>query len=180
MIVILNGPHGVGKTSIIRRLGERVPWLAHVDQSVLSRCILQSSHAADCFVLARENLLAITANCVQRGYHVFVEGTFELDSELDALCSRLAALDPLVYRFLLRCDRDELAVRAGGGARPLHQAEWFDRAPGDFGLRIDTTDRGVDYVADEILQHIEYGRAAYGARAARRVPPLLRPLARTA
>lgn len=182
MIVIVNGPNGIGKTTVIRRLGERMAWLAHVDQSQLSSCVLQPNHAADRYQLGREHVVSVTANCVRRGYHVLVEGVFELESDLDALCSRLSQLDPLVYRFRLRCGAASVPGAGDAGGNTAHQAAWLDRAPGDLGLLIDTSDRSVDEVADEIVEHIEQGRGLYRVPGMLRVPAGARPyrLARTA
>ncbi len=166
MIVIINGPLGVGKTEVSWHLIE------HFDRGVM----LDGDHigAVHPFELYDPRRIAylyqtirhLVAFHVEHGYHNFVINyVFETPESLAHLRHLLADLDDEIYAFRLTCTEAEMErrIRARGGDRlewelarfrELSEIQQAGAARGDMGYVVDTTSSTALQVAAAIWQNI--------------------------
>ncbi|MEQ6899407.1 AAA family ATPase [Microbacterium sp. KR10-403] len=167
--VLINGSVGTGKTTTAEMLGGMVRQRgipgAVIDVDWLRRS--WPSPAGDPFqsTLAMENMQAITANFRRAGARLIVvahvvESEDELERAAAALAARsmlhvrlTASPDAVLSRLTRRHDDDETALRWHAQRHP-ELADILDRAGFINDLRIDTTDKPVANVAQEILTTI--------------------------
>lgn len=165
MIIIINGPCGIGKSTT----GEHVTW--KFDRAVfLDGDYIGSVHPFEIYDDVRiehlyQTLRHLIAFHIERGdYHNFViPYVFEAPESLARLRTLLADLDDEVYPFRLVCDARVIEQRLRDASRPPDELDWYlNRAPelvriqeaaarnGDLGYVVDTTSRPPAEVADAI------------------------------
>lgn len=166
--VLINGSVGTGKTTTAEMLGDMVRQRgipgAVIDVDWLRRS--WPSPADDPFrtALAMKNMQAITANFRHAGARlIVVANVVETKDELERAAAALAARSMLHVRLtaspdtvlsrLTRRHDDETALRWHAQRHP-ELADILDRAGFINDLRIDTTDKPVANVAQEILAAI--------------------------
>jgi GrpB-like predicted nucleotidyltransferase (UPF0157 family)/predicted kinase len=170
MIVIINGPCGIGKTSVAWELNARFDRAVMVDGDYIG-----AVHPFEIYDDARIAYLYQTIHHLvgyhieQGGYHNFVINyVFESPESLAALRHLLSDVDDEIYAFRLVAS-DE-AIEARIRKRELESdadLRWHLKrykellaiqerasARGDMGFVVDTTDRSADEVAEAIWQNI--------------------------
>lgn len=177
MIVIINGPLGVGKTEVSWKLIE------HFDRAImLDADYIVAAHPFEIYNDARvdylyETLAHNVAWHVAHGYHNFVVNyVFEQPESLAKLRQLLSAYDDVTYAFRLTCAPDEIERRIRARSTDPDRLKWESNRfreltaiqaenalRGDLGFVIETTDRSVDEVAEAIWRNIteEVALASY-------------------
>lgn len=167
MIIILNGPCGIGKSTA----GEHVTW--KFDRAVfLDGDYIGSVHPFEIYDDVRiehlyQTLRHLIAFHIEHGdYHNFViPYVFESPESLACLRTLLADLDDEIYAFRLVCDAQVIERRLRDSSRSPEEVAWhLDRAAelvriqeaaarnSDLGYVVDTTTRTPDEVADVIWE----------------------------
>ncbi len=168
MIIIINGPLGVGKTEVSWKLIE------YFDKAImLDGDYLVAAHPFEIYNDARIDYLyqTIAHNVewhVAHGYHNFVVNyVFEKPESLSKLRHRLSAYDDVTYAFRLTCAADEAERRIHARSADPDHLRWElkrfreltaiqekNAQRGDLGFVIDTTDLSIDQVAEAIWRDI--------------------------
>lgn len=168
MIIIINGPLGIGKTQVSEKLIE------YFDRAVmLDGDYIGAVHPFEIYDEARieylyQTLRHLTAYHVEHGYRNFVINyVFESAASLARLRGLLADLDGEIYAFRLTCTESEMErrIRSRAVGRPeepdflawelqrFRQLTAIQEAAsrqGDLGCVIDTSQLNVAQVADAI------------------------------
>jgi len=142
MIIVLNGPLGIGKSTLAEALSERLDRCAMLDGDSLAAVnpppldALEHLHAAIVLLMAHHRRF---------GYRNFViNHLWETETDLGDFRRRLAVLDDRVFIYRLTLDRasnlDRIARRAGASALDertyeartfAHEYDLLNRARGD-------------------------------------------------
>jgi hypothetical protein len=169
MIIIINGPLGIGKTqtswAIIRRFERGVMLDADYVAEFHPFDYYNDEHLA----YAHATLRVLTAHHISHGFQNFViNWIFESPFQLDRLKRLLGDLGLPIYAFRLVCAPHEVERRVRRRNLPdldyeLQRSreliEILDRAAlaGDIGTPLDTTSLTIEQTADAILQQIQGG-----------------------
>jgi predicted kinase len=170
MIVIINGPCGIGKTAAAWELNSRF------DRSVmLDGDYIGAVHPFEIYDDARvaylyQTLRYLVAYHIEQGdYHNFVINyVFETPESLAELCHLLAALDDEIYSFCLTATDEEIEMRLRKREQESDaDLRWYLKRykeliviqteaarRGDLGLEIDTSGLSAGQVADVIWQQL--------------------------
>ena len=164
-LILLNGPLGVGKSSVAEVLVERMRPAVNLD--IDHAFDVRPFHLDDPDQIAHgvETLAMLIEHHLAYGYRNFVANwVFESPQTLAQLKKRLASLVTPVLAYRLHCPLHELSRRVSLRGRP--QIEWeLRRARAlhsilehrslryDLGLAIDTSDRSIDEVVQAIWHH---------------------------
>ena len=166
MIIIINGPLGIGKTEVSWKLVEYFDRGAMLDGDYIGAVHPFEIYDDERIEYLYQTMRHLVAFHVAHGYHNFVINyVFETPESLARLRYLLADLDDDIYVFRLTCTEDEMEqrvrARAGGQlewevqrSRELSYIQEAEAARGDMGYVIDTTSLMVSQVADAIWQNI--------------------------
>jgi GrpB-like predicted nucleotidyltransferase (UPF0157 family)/predicted kinase len=170
MIVIINGPCGIGKTSVAWELNARLDRAVMLDGDYIGAVHPFEIYDETRIAYLYQTIYHLVAfHIAHGGYRDFVINyVFESPESLSELRHLLSDLDDEIYAFRLVAS-DE-AIEARIRKRELEcdaDLRWYlkrykeliaiqDRAAarGDMGLVVDTTDRSADEVAEAIWQNI--------------------------
>ena len=167
MIVIVNGPLGVGKTEVAWKLIEYFDKAMLLDGDYVGAVHPFEIYDEQRIEYLYQTLRHLVAWHAEHGYHNFViDYVFEQPESLARLRELLADLDDVVYAFRLTCADDELERRVqrrnrdGDVAwelkrfRELSAIQEANSQRGDLGFVIDTTALNVSQVAEAIWRNI--------------------------
>jgi GrpB-like predicted nucleotidyltransferase (UPF0157 family)/predicted kinase len=169
MIIILNGPLGVGKTEVAWKLIEKFDRAIMLDGDYLG-----AVHPFQIYDMQRveylyQTLHHVTAFHVVNGWRNFViDYVFETPESLAQLRHLLSDLDDVIYAFRLTCSPAEIErrIRLRGNSDPyfltwelrrfreLQTIQDTNARRGDLGFVIDTTGLSIEEVADVIWNNI--------------------------
>lgn len=173
MIVIVNGPLGIGKTEVSWKLVEYFERGVMLDGDYIGAVRPFEIYDDERIEYLYQTLRHLAAFHIQRGdYHNFVINyVFETPESLARLRHLLADLDDVIYAFRLTCSEAEMErrIRQRGRSQPddpyglawelnrfreliaiQEQASRF----GDMGFVVDTTNLSAAQVAEAIWQNI--------------------------
>lgn len=173
MIVIINGPLGIGKTEVSWALLERFERAAMLDGDYIGGAVrpFDIFNPADISYVLRA-IHHLAAFHKANGYaDLVINYVFETPGQLEELRGRLRELDETIYAFRLTCAAAEHARRIRGRAErlaiDLEEAAWeLERGRalasilalaaerGDLGLEIDTTGLDAREVAAAIWERL--------------------------
>jgi len=172
MIVIINGPLGIGKTSVSWALLERFERAGMLDGDYLGAVHPFDLHSPERVTYLYQTLHHLVAFHKAHGYpDLVINYVFETPESLAELRHGLSGLDDVIYAFRLMCDEAELARRIQ--ARAAHEGldkaglDWelqrfrqlitiqeANALQGDLGFVINTTGHSPAAVAEAIWDNI--------------------------
>jgi hypothetical protein len=167
MIIIINGPLGIGKTQASWALMRRFPRAVMLDADYVAEFHPFDYYNDEHLAYAHATLRVLTGHHVSHGFqHFVINWVFETPFQLDRLKRLLADLGLPIYAFRLLCAPDEIERRVRRRNLPDLDYELrrsrelidiLDRAAhtGDIGTPLDTTSLTVAQTADLILQQIQ-------------------------
>ena len=164
MIVILNGPLGVGKTEVAWKLIEKFDRAVMLDGDYLGAVHPFEIYDQQRVAYLYQTLHHVTAFHVANGWHNFViDYVFETPDALAQLRHLLADLDDVIYAFRLTCSAEEIDRRIRSRSNDPARLAWESKRfrelqaiqernarRGDLGFVIDTTSLSIEEVADVI------------------------------
>lgn len=148
-IVIINGPSGVGKSTISHILSRSIRKGVHIDVDILRHLVARHTLAHEEVHLAYRNTAALADNFLAAGYTVIVDGVFPKGEDLNIFCRALKR-GVAVYVYTLSGKlpviQQREAMKTGSDSfrrrvEKLHKAMLAERE--NLGLIIDTTDMGI-------------------------------------
>ncbi|MGC9356589.1 MAG: hypothetical protein ACP5GX_01925 [Anaerolineae bacterium] len=174
MIVIINGPCGIGKTSVAWDLNARFDRSVMLDGDYIGAVHPFEIYDGDRVIYLYETLRHLVAFHIERGgYHNFVINyVFESPESLARLRAKLADLDGEIMTFRLTASDGEMERRIRCREE---NPEWYlnrykelaaiqeqAAARGDLGIRVDTTGLTIEEVVDVIWRQVEARRGGEG------------------
>ncbi|MBN2548910.1 MAG: AAA family ATPase [Anaerolineales bacterium] len=168
MIIIINGPLGIGKTQVSEKLVEFFDRAVMLDGDYIGAVHPFEIYDDERIEYLYQTLRHLTAYHVEHGYRNFVLNyVFESAASLARLCGLLADLDGEIYAFRLTCTESEMErrIRSRAVGRPeepdylawelqrFRQLTAIQEAAtqeGNLGEVIDTTQLSVPQVAQAI------------------------------
>jgi broad-specificity NMP kinase len=166
MIIIINGPLGIGKTQTSWALVRRFPRAVMLDADYVAEFHPFDYYNDEHLAYAHATLRVLVAHHLTHGFQDFViNWVFETPFQLDRLKRLLADLGLPIYAFRLVCTPDEVERRVRRRNLPDLDYELrrsreligiLDAAArtGDLGQVIDTSNLSAEQTADAILQQI--------------------------
>ena len=169
MIIILNGPCGIGKTAVAWELNARFDRAVMLDGDYIGAVQPFEIYDPERVAYLYRTLHHLVAwHVEQGGYRNFVINyVFEQPESLAALRRLLSDLDDEIYAFRLVASDEAMEVRIRGRERSESELHWYlqryqelvsiqeDAARhGDLGLVVDTTGRSAAEVAEAIWQNL--------------------------
>jgi GrpB-like predicted nucleotidyltransferase (UPF0157 family)/predicted kinase len=169
MIILINGPLGVGKTEVAWKLIEKFERAILLDGDYLGAVHPFEIYDEQRVEYLYQTLHHVTAFHVAHGWHNFViDYVFETPESLAKLRYLLSDLDDVIYAFRLTCSAEEIErrIRLRGNSDPdfltwelnrfreLQTIQNTNARRGDLGFVIDTTRLTIAEVADAIWRNI--------------------------
>jgi hypothetical protein len=167
MIIIINGPSGVGKTATSWELLYQTPSTVMLDMDFVGWAF----HSFDCsnrqhLDYSYSTLVVLITNHIQNGFQNFiVSGVFESPEELNQIHNTLSAFNLPIKDFCIWCDAMELSYRVKMRSRSNlteelnHSQKLFEsmESPlmrGDMGIAINNTQLSAKETGDIILDYL--------------------------
>lgn len=169
MIIIINGPLGVGKTEVAWKLIEKFDRAVMLDGDYLGAVHPFEIYDAQRIAYLYDTICHVARFHVEHGWRNFViDYVFETPAALAQLRRALNEIDDVTYAYRLTCRAEEIEqrIRRRGNNDPAFLAWELERfrelqaiqdrnaRRGDLGFVIDTTGRSVEEVADAIWRDI--------------------------
>ena len=167
MIIIINGPCGIGKTSTAWALNELFDRAVMLDGDFIGAVHPMEIHDPQRVAYLYKTLAHLVGyHRREGGYRNFVINyVFEEPSSLTALKDRLAEFDGRIHAFRLVATNESIEARIRGRETEPGELAWYlnrykelvaiqetAAQQGDLGAVIDTTERTVSEVATEIFR----------------------------
>src|SRR5687767_4676429 len=113
-LVILNGPPGVGKSMIAKKLHEEMPMSLLIEGDEWRRQVSHwQEHRQESHDLIYAIKIAAAETALKMGSSVIIDKTiFGSDSSLDALIASARAHNAAAYEFILNADKETVLSRA--------------------------------------------------------------------
>jgi deoxyadenosine/deoxycytidine kinase len=169
MIVIINGPLGIGKSEASWQLLYRLPRAVMLDMDHIAAFHPCDYYCQEHLDYAYSTARILVEHHVRHGFFDFVlNWVFESPGQLARLKKELDRFGLPIHTFRLSCDPDEITrrIRArnredlnGEIARSRELVAILDAAAqtGDIGTVIDTTSLTVEQTVDQIWGYIQAG-----------------------
>ena len=163
-LIIINGPAGVGKTTVARKLANFGENSACIHGDDFKGYIIKRNLNAVATGLGYKNGATVSSNFINGGYDLVIfEYVFENDVHLPKYLNNLDADCP-VFLVTLWADQNTVVKREAQrqererlGARVLECYSAMQTALDKLGLVIDTTNKSPDEVAEEVWNSIQRG-----------------------
>jgi GrpB-like predicted nucleotidyltransferase (UPF0157 family) len=169
MIILLNGPRGVGRTEVAWKLIERFDRAIMLDGDYLGAVHPFEIYDEQRVAYLYETICHVARFHVEHGWqNLVIAYVFETPESLAQLRRALNEIDDVTYAYRLTCSAAEIArrIRTHGNSDPVF-LEWElkrfgelqsiqDRNArrGDLGFVVDTTNLSIEEVADAIWRDI--------------------------
>jgi deoxyadenosine/deoxycytidine kinase len=169
MIVIINGPLGIGKSEASWQLLYRLPRAVMLDMDHIAAFHPFDYYCQEHLDYAYSTAGILVEHHVRHGFSDFViNWVFESADQLKRLEKEIAPFGLPIYAFRLWCDTDEIARRIRTRnrndidreiARSRELVAILDAAAktGDIGTVLDTTSLTLEETVDKIWDHIQTG-----------------------
>jgi predicted kinase len=170
-IVIINGPSGVGKSTVSHILSGKFKKCVHVDIDLLCEFVPNNKGTAAEMRLAYKNAANVTSNFVRAGYRAIVDGVFPSGREIGFFISNLADRDVPVYLYTLSGDLAVIQMRyeekrgtRSRGPTIRRQFSSISAHSRSLGLFINTTDLGIMETVNRVRRLVAGGEGRIAGR----------------
>jgi GrpB-like predicted nucleotidyltransferase (UPF0157 family)/predicted kinase len=168
MIVIINGPLGVGKTGVAWKLIEKFERAIMLDGDYLGAVHPFEIYDQQRVAYLYDTLCHVARFHMNHGYrNLVVNYVFETPKSLAQLRRALNQIDDVTYAFRLTCSAEEMERRIQSRSSDPDRLAWEFRRfrelqaiqetnarRGDLGFVVDTTSLSIEEVADAIWRNI--------------------------
>jgi GrpB-like predicted nucleotidyltransferase (UPF0157 family)/predicted kinase len=169
MIILINGPLGVGKTEVAWKLIEKFDRAVMLDGDYLGAVYPFEIYDEQRVTYLYDTICHIARFHAEHGYrNLVVDYVFEQPESLAQLRRALNEIDDVTYAFRLTCSTEEIErrIRSRGNSDPailtwelnrfreLQTIQDTNARRGDLGFVIDTTELPIEEVVDAIWHDI--------------------------
>jgi len=163
-IIIINGPSGVGKSTVSHIFSRDIRKGVHIDVDILRHLVANHRLTHDQVRLAYRNAAALANNFLAAGYTVIVDGVFPKGEDLVAFRRALRRPGAAVYVYTLSGKLPVLqqreAMKMGSDSfrdRVTRLHKTMSAEAKRLGVIIDTTDLGIMETVARIKQLLARG-----------------------
>ena len=168
MIIIINGPLGVGKTEVAWKLIEKFDRAVMLDGDYLGAVHPFDLHDPQRVAYLYDTICYVARFHAEHGYrNLVVNYVFEKPASLAQLRRALNEIDDVTYAFRLTCSAEEIDRRIRSRSSDPDRLAWESQRfrelqaiqdtnarCGDLGFVVDTTELSIEEVADAIWRNI--------------------------
>lgn len=163
MLVIINGPCGVGKSTVSQCLSKKLDDCVYIRGDDVHNMIVDSQVILEHITITDQNISSLVKNFVSNGYkNIIIDNVYEEPSHLHAVVNELKKYIPDIYIFRLTCELKENIRRDGqrisvdvcGEKRVIELNEIYKNAQNGMGFVIDATHISAECIAVEIRKYI--------------------------
>lgn len=163
MVIILNGPCGVGKSTVAQKLAARLNKCVHIRVDDIRNFIVDAEINEEQNDIADINTLCITKNFVESGYNnIIIDNVFESSGHLSGFIKKIKLIDNDVHSFRLYASIEENIKRnlerrvenIMDESRVHELYDVFSDSGNEIGEMINTTNMSAEETAEIILKNI--------------------------
>ena len=164
-VIIINGPSGVGKSTISHILSRSIRKGVHIDVDILRHLVTNYSLTREQINLAYRNAASLTDNFLAAGYTVIIDGVFPAGEDLATFRDALKTANTAIYVYTLsgrlQVIQQREAMKTGSKRRrqqvkKLHNSMHADADK--LGIIVDTTNLGIMETVAHIKALLARGR----------------------
>jgi tRNA uridine 5-carbamoylmethylation protein Kti12 len=168
MIVIINGPPGIGKTTIATKLSKKLKRASVIEVDRFKYFTVDKRKATESIDLADEQMFAMMEALREDRRNLIIEYTYDSPRYFQAIVRRCKGIDKEVYAFRLRAHLDDNVrrdkrrpreIRLGTKVTQIHQR--MDELGDSLGYTVESTGLSVEKTTEKIylLINAEIGYA---------------------
>ena len=168
MIILINGPLGVGKTEVAWKLIEKFDRAIMLDGDYFGAVHPFEIYDPQRVTYLYDTICHVARFHAEHGYrNLVVNYVFEKPEALAQLRRALNDIDDVTYAFRLTCSAEEIECRIRSRSSDLDRLAWESQRfrelqaiqdtnarRGDLGFVVDTTELSIEEVADAIWRNI--------------------------
>jgi broad-specificity NMP kinase len=154
-IYLISGPLGVGKSTTSKELARIVQQSVLISGDHLLHMLKEEAPWAERLSITWINILALTRNFIQHGYHVIID--FVVEGELEWFCRQALDLNAGVKYVVLRADKEIITERLHKRGDPeslersLFLLNQMEKTPFNKPFMYDTAHKQPEEIAVDIV-----------------------------
>jgi predicted kinase len=149
-VIIINGPSGVGKSTISHILSRSIRKGVHIDVDILRHLVANHRLTREQVALAYRNAASLADNFLAAGYTVIIDGVFPTGKDLVTFRNALKTVNTAIYVYTLsgrlQVIQQREAMKTGSERLKRHVKKLHNSMHADadrLGIIIDTTNLGI-------------------------------------
>lgn len=164
MVIILNGPCGVGKTTLSKQLAKQLVNSVHIIGDEVHNFIVDSKINKEHIEVTNQNIVALTSNFLNYGFmNIIIDYVYEEESVLQEVVHTIQKMDPEVIAICITCSLKENIIRNKSRAdadimdegRVKELNEILRRENNNVGILLDTSNLSIENSLSQLLKLIE-------------------------
>lgn len=170
MFIIINGPCGVGKSSVSKYLSKKLKDCIYIKGDDVRSMIVDSQIVLKQIMLADKNILSLVENFARAGYkNIIIDNVYEQHTHLLRVVEELQKFNSELYVFRLTCDLCENIKRDGqripndvcGKERVIELYNIYRNVGNCMGYVVDVTSISPEEAANEINEYLSMPNMVY-------------------
>jgi len=162
MIVIINGPPGIGKTTIANKLSKKLTKVSVIEVDRFKYFTVDKRKTTESIDLADEQVFAMMYALRESKRNIILEFIYDAPKYFQAIVRQCKTIDKQVYAFRLRAHIDANThrdtrrpknLRLGSKVKLIH--ERMDKLGDAVGYTVETTGLSVEKTAEKIYLLID-------------------------
>lgn len=162
MILIVNGPCGVGKSTVTKELEEKFDACVHIKADYVHCFIVNSQIIPEHIRMTDINIESLVKNFKMNGFkNIIIDNVYETTEHMNSVINNLKQYDEAVFSVLLYCELEENIRRDGmrplddicgeQRVRELHEIMYNQEG---LGVIFDNTNTPKEIMASDIFQFV--------------------------
>lgn len=158
MIIVINGPPGIGKTTIAQKLSKKLRKAAVIEVDKVKYFSVDKDQVGESIDLGDQQVFMMIRALKESKVHIIIEYVYESQKYFNAIIRNLRSIDRTVYAYRLRSSlsenihRDKRRPKTIRLGERVHEiAERLDERGDAVGYTVETTGLSVEKTAEKIF-----------------------------